>query len=488
VSQRIERMKRICVLIVGGLFLLQIACQTLTGPRPTQPTPASPATTAPSPAPPRTAVRPVMRLTATGVVEAVPAGKANLACIGLYGSGVTCIENNEWVTYSKDGAGLGSDLVKDMAVCPGGELLVLHALGLDLFDGAQWRNYGQGWGYGNAKAIACAAGNDFWVAHYQGVSRFHDGTWQTYPVKETLSTDPEAYELVDDIAIAPDGAVWVVLANGIAVFAEGKWTAYEEGAGFSDKYFFERIAFDSRGDPWVISGSGLHHYKGLSWKFHPSQDFFLTPQSIAVDHQDRVWIGTLSGGLLLYENQSWLTFTPRNSALASYNVNTLAVDAAGRVWVGTAWGLHIADGDTWTTYHMSNSDLPDDNVVAIVVAGAEAALPAAQQKAPGALTGRLVTPDGAPLAETPVEVCVETIYGSRWRSTPCEEHPYMRNAVSNAGGDFTIEDLPAGFYNLAIQTGDTWLLYSSRSSGSSERFLIPAGETVDLEEIVVEQE
>ena len=476
-------MKRISTLIIVGLFLLQIACQTLTGPRPTQPPPATPADTPPDVAPPATTTSPAE----AAIPETMLPGEAGQACAGSFGYGVTCIGNNEWINYSKSNTPLGSDLVKDIAVCPGGELLVLHALGLNLFDGTQWWNYGQGWGHGSAEAIACAANNNFWVAHYQGVSHFDSGVWQTYTVKEVLSTDPEAYDLVNDIAIAPDGAVWVVTVNSIAVFDKEKWAVYEEGTGFADKYFFERIAFDSKGNPWVVSSSGLHHHAGVFWDFYPSRDVS-TPKSLAVDDQDRVWVGTLSGGLLLYEKQSWLTFTPQNSPLASYDVSALTVDAAGRLWVGTAWGLHVVDGDTWTSYHMSNSDLPDDDIAVITVADAGPALPAAQKKEPGALTGRLVTPDGEALADAAIEICVETIYSSYRGATPCDGHPYTRDAVSDAGGAFTIENLPAGFYNLAVQAGDAWLLYTTRSRGSSERFLVPAGETTDLGEIIVGDE
>ena len=85
-------------------------------------------------------------------------------------------------------------------------------------------------------------------------------------------------------------------------------------------------------------------------------------------------------------------------------------------------------------------------------------------------------------------MCVETIYNSYRIDTPCENHPYTRDAVSDADGVFTIQNLPAGFYNLAVQTGDTWMLYSTRSRSSSERFLVPAGETVDLGGITVSTE
>jgi len=482
-TQRIERMKRIYTLIIVGLFLLQIACQAFEGLRPTEPAPVSPADTAPGATQPAVATAPVE----ASIPETMSSGETDRACAGSFGYGVTCLENNEWINYNKDNTPISSDLIKDIDVCPGGDLLVLHALGLNRFDGTQWRSYDQGWGHESSEAAACATDGDFWVAHFRGVSHFHDGVWQMYTVKETLSTDPDAYERVNDIAIAPDGGVWVVTVNSVAVFDDETWTVYEEGSGFADKYFFERIAFDSKGNPWVVSGSGLHHRAGRAWDFYPNRDISL-PKSLTVDSQDRVWVGTLSGGLLLFENQSWLTYTPQNSPLSSYNVSALAVDAAGRLWVGTAWGLHIVDGDTWTVYHMSNSDLPDDNIAVIAVAGTGPALPAAQQKAPGTLTGRLVGPDGEALANAALEICVETIYSSYRGATPCEDHPYTRDAVSDADGAFTIENLPAGFYNLAVQTGDTWMLYSSRSRGSSERFIVPAGETVDLGEITVSTE
>jgi len=485
--QRSERMKRISTLIIVSLFLLQIACQTLTGPRPTQPAPATPAPASPPTATPPAATQPTMHPTATHIPETTLPGEANLACVGSFGYGVTCIQNNEWINYTKSNMALSGDLTKDIAVCPGGELLVLNTTSLNLFDGAVWRDYGKGWGHSSPEAAACAADGNFWVAHYLGVSHFDGAAWQTYTVKESLSKNPDAYDLIEDIAVAPDGAVWVVLVNGIAVFADGEWTVYEEGTGFGDTYFFESIAFDSRGDPWIISSSGLHHRGGLFWDFYPNVEY-TTPQSIAVDGQDRVWVGTLSNGLLLFENESWLMFTPQNSALASYNVSALAIDAADRIWVGTMWGLHVIEGEMWTVYQMSNSDLADDNIVTIAVAGTGPALPTAQQKAPGTITGRLVDTDGAPMANAVLEVCVETIYSSYRGATPCEGHPYTRDAVSNANGVFTIENLPAGFYNLAVQTDDTWLLYSSRSGSASERFHVPAGETTDLGEIIVGQE
>ncbi|HOT92498.1 MAG TPA: two-component regulator propeller domain-containing protein [Anaerolineae bacterium] len=470
-------MKRITILIIVGLFLLQMACQTLTAPRHT-PTPypavlASPQVTVTASPP-----------TPTPVPFPTPLDIAGPACFGSFGYGVTCLQDNEWINYTRENSSLSGDQIVDMTVCPGGEILVLHTQGTDLFDGVLWRHYGQGWGYGSPAAIACAASNDFWVAHFQGVTHFDGQSWKTYPVKETLTHDPEAHGQLKDIAVAPDGAIWAVTNNSLAVFTNGEWQVYEKGAGFSERYFFENIAFDAQGHPRVTSSRGLFTYDGPFWNLYTYQDL-TSPQGLTVDKQNRVWAGTFNSGLLVFENGSWLKYTAQNSALASENVRVLTTDTQGRVWVGTTWGLYVVEGKNWTSYHISNSDLADDAITAIAVVGRGPTLPPAQHKAPGALTGKLIAADGAPLANVPIEVCVETLYSSYLGVTPCEGHSYVRDAVSGADGAFTIEKLPTGFYNLAIQNGETWMLYSSRSRGSSERFLVPSGETKDLGEIIV---
>ena len=288
----------------------------------------------------------------------------------------TCIENNEWVRYSKANATLNASGRRHHHVPGRGDTSIQPKI--NLFDGKIAN--GEGWGNSSPEAIVCSREDSFWIAHYAGVSRFNGQGWQTYPVQGNLTTDPEAYDLVNDIALAPDGGIWVVTTNSVAVFADESWTVYEEGSGFDDKYFFENIALDSQGHPWVISSNGLFSYDGLFWEFHPSPEAF-TPQGIVVDNQNRVWVGTFSGGLFIFENESWLKFTPQNSALSSNNVQAFATDATGRVWIGTTWGLHVVDGDTWTGYQMNNSDLADDDVVAIAVSARGPACPRRKESA-----------------------------------------------------------------------------------------------------------
>ncbi len=472
--QRIERMKRISVLI--GLFLIQMACSTIMEPRPT--TPATPPI--PTTAPPIHATEDIP-------IEQKPLTKTGLACVGTFGRGVTCIENNEWVNYTRENSSLGSNLIEDIAVCPDGSLLILHMSGVSRFDGTTWLEYGQGWGLGSAEAITCDGKSGFWVAHFRGASHYDGNTWTTYAAQEVLSTGPDATDLVRDIAIEPDGAVWIITASSIAVLGNDVWTVYQEGNGFDRRRYFEKIAFDSKGTPWVTESDGLLNFDGLFWNFHANRDLTLT-QSIVVDARERVWIGTYNKGFLVFENGAWQSYTRENSDLASQRMHTLAVDERGRVWIGTVWGLHVIEGNTWTTYQMSNSGLADNDIYAIGIVGGGPDLPTAQKMAMGALSGKIIAADGAPLPEAGVEICVEPIYNIPEDKTPCEGQPYMRSATTGADGVFTIDKLPPGFYVIAIHAGETWQLYNSTPRLAAERVHVQAGESTDLGEIIVGQE
>jgi hypothetical protein len=58
----------------------------------------------------------------------------------------------------------------------------------------------------------------------------------------------------------------------------------------------------------------------------------------------------------------WQVFTPQNSALPGYVVQTMIRDAGGTLWVGTNAGLAALNNGSWSVYHETNSGLPADNV------------------------------------------------------------------------------------------------------------------------------
>lgn len=68
--------------------------------------------------------------------------------------------------------------------------------------------------------------------------------------------------------------------------------------------------------------------------------------------------------------QTWTTYTPQNTGnlLPDNNVDRLATDNSGNIWIGTYFsGLVKFDGTNWTNYNTSNSPLADKTITDVTV-------------------------------------------------------------------------------------------------------------------------
>jgi hypothetical protein len=113
-------------------------------------------------------------------------------------------------------------------------------------------------------------------------------------------------------------------------------------------------------------------------------------------------------------------------------------------------------------------------------------LPEPVEKEPGALAARLVTRNGDPLANAAVEVCVSYI-SSNFNSTPCADQPFVLQTTTDAGGNFTLADVPTGYYRLVVNDPQTgWIILNEGSSNlEDEQVLVAPGQQTDLLQVVV---
>ncbi|GAA3619195.1 T9SS type A sorting domain-containing protein [Flavivirga jejuensis] len=88
---------------------------------------------------------------------------------------------------------------------------------------------------------------------------------------------------------------------------------------------------------------------------------------ISIDNLDNKWLGTWQNGLMKFDDINWTNFTTSNSGLPNDQINCIANDAAGNVWIGTSSGLTKFDGINWTNYNTTNSDLPTNSIVSIAI-------------------------------------------------------------------------------------------------------------------------
>jgi sugar lactone lactonase YvrE len=88
-------------------------------------------------------------------------------------------------------------------------------------------------------------------------------------------------------------------------------------------------------------------------------------KTLAVDHNNYKWIGTLDKGLQKFDGFNFVTFNTSNSNIPSNRINVIRVDNNNNIWVGTNNGIGIFNGASWTNYDKNNSGLTSNDILSI---------------------------------------------------------------------------------------------------------------------------
>ena len=142
-----------------------------------------------------------------------------------------------------------------------------------------------------------------------------------------------------------------------------------------DGYEVMRIAFDSKGNAWIVTrGKGLIRYNENETVVY-NFDNLVLPENfyifdMAVDKNDNVWIGG-DVGLLKYDGKKFTLYNSRNTAMPEDIVWSIAVDSQNNLWLASCrvrqGGLVKYDGSKWTVYTLANSVLPVNMIHSIAI-------------------------------------------------------------------------------------------------------------------------
>ncbi|NSW52803.1 MAG: hypothetical protein HPY85_09885 [Anaerolineae bacterium] len=398
----------------------------------------------------------------------------NGACFSSREFGISCLSDSGWNTgYTPIGAYTS---IYSAAVCPDQSLLLSSYNEVWQWQQGQWHTLGMG-DVGSVQALTCGKDLSVWVLGSTGLSRYTAAGWQDLPVS-AIQAGENNYKGAIQAAVDPSGCLWVVTDHSIARLENNVWQVFKEGDPLDKEYTFVDIALDSSNQPWAAHSSGLLRYDGEQWlriSFSNSH----TINDLLIDEQDQVWIGT-SNGLYLYQQGSWVPYSIA-AGKTSKNVRALAMDGQERLWVGTTWGLAVLSGSKWSVYHMNTSGLQTNRIEYIQVWGEGPALPEAEEKENGSISGRLLLND-AGLAQARVEICVEYLGMFYTGATPCSGQALVLSATTDAEGYYTFADVPAGCYSLIFRmpSGD-WKVLSETFRLGSKQFCVSPGSEYQVE-------
>ncbi len=298
-----------------------------------------------------------------------------------------------------------------------------------------------------------------------------DGTAVHYTAEQALGqrTFPAG-----GAAFTPDGTLWLAGRAGLGLpalvsFDGQNWQQYgnQPGiAGLAPGENLHLLAPAKDGGLWAASDNQLFHF--ANGKF----GLVLDQKRFALEFKSGLFTGEINDMVVLPNGDVWLATSEgiytwnghdlalldRGDGLPAKDTRGLAVDAHGRIWAATAYGLALYEDGKWQAIMPATSGLSDADLVAVAVRGAPA-LPAPSKPAKTTtILGHIVRTGAVPLTGAEVILCDEGP-GANHRHgepLPCAEQFYTRSTHTDANGDYRFENVPIGAYTIVVEDKGTW--------------------------------
>jgi PAS domain S-box-containing protein len=245
--------------------------------------------------------------------------------------------------------GLPSSNISQLHVDRQGVLWVATARGLVSYQNARFVNHAQKHPeLGVTLTVADNGQGGLWLGSRNvGLFRYQDDSLTTYSARDGLPSGAIASLWPD-----PHGTLWIATLDGLSRFRNGRFESYySEVSGVGNQGSLEMVslrnlqtlAMDREGSLWIGTRfDGLARLRDSLVSNFTGGD--ATDQSVDVrcvlqDRAGAVWLGTTNGVRRLQDGA--VTVIP------GHNTASIAQDRAGRIWIGTNNGVFMLQGDKW---------------------------------------------------------------------------------------------------------------------------------------------
>ncbi len=218
------------------------------------------------------------------------------------------------------------------------------------------------------------------------------------PLEDIASSDPNRVTVrVSGTAFDNEGGLWVT--NLISDFrlkkfsTEGTWENYNINSLYVDNVpGMNDLVIDDTNTKWIgTRGNGVFAFNeninraiALTTETNKGSLPNNRVESVAVDSNNDIWIGTLTGLVVFFNGGSIFNSSVYNAVpivieengvgerlLGEQTILTIAVDGANNKWFGTDGGGALNTNSTGRTtlanFNTSNSPLPSDRILDIVI-------------------------------------------------------------------------------------------------------------------------
>jgi ligand-binding sensor domain-containing protein/signal transduction histidine kinase len=161
------------------------------------------------------------------------------------------------------------------------------------------------------------------------------------------------------------GGLWLASTDvELKYYHNGAFRNYGRAQGLLDVNL-RSVFVDRNQKVWVGTlDGGLFQLDGERFRAVPKSE--IVPRGVSAIHQDRaglLWVGT-QGGLARWDGQDWQLFKATNG-LASDKIAAIADDPTGALWIGTDRGLSRLRDGRFDSFHVEDG-LPGEDVSALL--------------------------------------------------------------------------------------------------------------------------
>jgi len=263
-------------------------------------------------------------------------------------------KNGNLIKYYTTSDGLVSNIVRSINIDhEGNKWFSVWGSGISMFDGSDWKLYNE-------------KNTSFFIDYAQKIRIINDGSilfamfWgdsvALFKKENWIIIEPEN-ELnlrhVNDALYDQKKNLYIASETGVFKYDGNKWERVNESA--------TTLELDPKnGALWFsdnVRCSGVRQYDGTNWSYYSDSDGLVNNciSSIAIDASGNKWFGSALGVSKYDEDKKkWTTYTQENNIIIK-DVNDIIIDSEGTKWFGTDNGIIKYDNTTWKSFTFKNS-------------------------------------------------------------------------------------------------------------------------------------
>ena len=273
-------------------------------------------------------------------------------------SGLGIKSSNSWEVYNTSNSSLENNYIRCISIDNNGVKWIGTTNGLVSINGSPsergWTVYNSsnsGLPINNITSVAIDSNNKKWFGTWGGgIALLYNGIWEIFD----MYNSPLPVNGVYDVKVDASNNVWIATHGGGLVKYDGvNWQIFNASNSNLPSNLVYSIDFDWQSNIWLGTELGLVKFNGTDhWTLYNSSNTgwnFAAVMCVKVDKPfQKVYFGTYEG-MGIYANNAFTFMKTNNSSISNNWVSVINIDADNNKWIGTLGGgisVYNEDGVT----------------------------------------------------------------------------------------------------------------------------------------------